>query len=76
MVQLPFRDANHKLTGDLRVRIGAFGRIILQVEERYQMVRGWPGGAPEVGATIHRWRDATLIDIQQLSPMRLQGRAE
>lgn len=84
MAQLPWHEANHRLTGNLRVRIGWFGRIILQVEEQYQMVQRWPVGgigalsqlAPSriaecVGSTNLRWRDATITDIQSISPMRL-----
>jgi hypothetical protein len=84
MAQLPWHQANHTLTGNLRVRIGWFGRIILQVEEQYQMVQRWtfqhpvaraPGYiAEEVGSTNTRWRDATITDIQQISPMRLDTR--
>lgn len=70
MAQLPWHEANHRLTGNLRVRIGWFGCIILQVQEQYQIVRGCPPN-PEVGSTPIRWRDATITDIQSISPMRL-----
>lgn len=68
MVNPGWHHYNHRLTGNMRVRIGRFGRIILQVEESYQSYQWQP--RPGDKTTTH-YRDATLYDIQAMSPMRL-----
>lgn len=59
------------LSGKVRVRPGRCRKLILQVEETYEVC---PAGArPEVTVTRSRWRDATVLDLQQLGCIKLSG---
>ncbi len=71
MVQ-PVYQPRVTLTGRIRLRLGRFGRVIAQVEERIDRVHGWPDRTghwvEEVISTRHEYRDATANDIVNSGP--------
>lgn len=51
------------LTGNFRYRTGLFGKVILQVEEKYNMTTGYEQSIGMSDYYIARWRDAKLVDL-------------
>lgn len=52
------------LTGEVRYRIGLFGKVIIQVEETSHQYD--PRGGGSLSPEHKSWRDARIADIQEL----------
>lgn len=69
MVAPLWRHTQHELTGRVRHRRNWRGKMILQVEVSYKLVRG----ISEQGKTMHYWRDAIYTDFDgaMIAPQQL-----